>query len=887
MVVLLQSRLLPILCIAFALAVPRVGYASNLLQNASFEVEGSQANAAYHWEWENPDWHGSTWGSASRRDWRHYPTNAGAWQATICGEWAEQGNAGGWWQEAPATPGAVYEASAWFWADDGNPNGPWTAAMQGIKIEFLSGEENGQTLLSAVTNTFDDVVQVWTRKTVQGVAPASCTWVRVVVFAGGIGWEGALQFDEVSLVSVEKHLAPQDVLIESVTRSNDSLAISWNSVAHDIYGRSKAVSHYNIYASTDPLFVPDRDAYSNLAATSTATSLTLSNVFTSATSTFYYVTAVGADGSESLIFTDMIYKISQSIDCPEGSNAFTWLGLPYASPWTNASALAAANPSADRLYRFLDTNQTYEVWDAVTSTGTDFGLVAGEAYGVEVSTSTFLHVYGRHAGCDAFTWTFSSNRFNHHWISIPPNSPYITASNLALAVPNCTKVAFYNPASGDFGSWFLLGEQWMGSNFALIPGVGVLVSIASNTTWAPAMIYPKVEVSLSSHAGFVDTAPAVEMTASVIFAASDIVEYAWDEDGDGELDAISSAPEMARSRSDTNTGVWWPTFRIKDERGLHGLAFQRYDALSMSLSFSNQAFRAGLGETGIISYASSTAGYFSVYIYDVSNNVVRVLESNVWHEGGAVNLRWDGLDDTAAFVSNGIYYAVIEQAVGSNTATYDPRSLLLASNITADIIGISVASTFNPYAGGNFPIHYVLPSASLVTILITGETNDILAVVCSNAMRGAGANVDYWNGRLLDGGIMPAGQIFNVSINATSIGANALIVMQPVSGIRNLSASNTRFMPAANPYGRNTNTVTLTYDLSASTDVRVEIKDTNGGVVQNGFEPGKPSGANQTVWDGRNAAGRSVAAGLYSVTVWCESGAGTGHPATVWVEAYY
>ncbi|HBA85950.1 MAG TPA: hypothetical protein DCZ95_17845 [Verrucomicrobia bacterium] len=166
---------------------------ANLLHNTSFEDAGSTVDEAHYWQWANPDVHGAKWGNAVRKDWH---AKSGSWCGTVCGSWFGDVQ-GGWWQEVPATPGVAYTFSGWFWADSN-----WTnQADQGIKIEFYSRNESGETMLCDSRNLFEGIGESWAQKTVSAVAPTNAQWVRVVVWAQQVGVSGALQFDDVSLVA--------------------------------------------------------------------------------------------------------------------------------------------------------------------------------------------------------------------------------------------------------------------------------------------------------------------------------------------------------------------------------------------------------------------------------------------------------------------------------------------------------------------------------------------------------------------------------------------------------------------------------------------------------------------------------------------------------------
>ena len=186
----MKVSMLVVLVLILGINLPSEG---NILSNSGFEDEGSALYQAVNWEWMNPSWHGSTWGTATRESWR---AHGGTWEATIRGNWAGDNN-GGWWQEVPATSGVTYTFSAWFWAD-----ASWTnQSEQGMKIEFCSGTYSGETLVLQAATNFDGIGESWVQKTVSGVCPPGATWARVVVWANSVGSDGALQMDDFSLVA--------------------------------------------------------------------------------------------------------------------------------------------------------------------------------------------------------------------------------------------------------------------------------------------------------------------------------------------------------------------------------------------------------------------------------------------------------------------------------------------------------------------------------------------------------------------------------------------------------------------------------------------------------------------------------------------------------------
>ncbi|MDD4736389.1 MAG: right-handed parallel beta-helix repeat-containing protein [Kiritimatiellae bacterium] len=176
-------------CVAWVCVVT-CGATANLLHNSGFENAGTTATKAEYWESGNPDLHGDASGAAARENWRNSPASAGSYEATIKGHWANAGDVGEWWQEVPGYANTEYRFDGWFWSDLG-PTG-----TVGVKIEFY----DRSTLVHGVTNQlFGQVGAGWTNNSFEATAPGTCDWVRVVVFAREFGWNGAFQFDDLTL----------------------------------------------------------------------------------------------------------------------------------------------------------------------------------------------------------------------------------------------------------------------------------------------------------------------------------------------------------------------------------------------------------------------------------------------------------------------------------------------------------------------------------------------------------------------------------------------------------------------------------------------------------------------------------------------------------------
>lgn len=683
--------------------------------------------------------------------------------------------------------------------------------------------------------------------------------------------------------------APMPIAPAGLTagQSGDAdVRLEWQSVGTDIYGDASAVTNYRIYGSTDPRFVPDFEAHTNLLAETAETAFTHAGAWTNAEDWFYAVAAVAEDGTESLVLREMACRLRRQIECPDGSNVFAWIGLPGGIAATNAEEVASLIPGADGLYLFDAETQTYEAWDSVAATGSNFRVAGGDVLGLRFSTNAAIVLAGIYSWPGQMEWEHQTNRFNHRWVAFPPESPVTNAAGVVAAIPESTKAARYDASLGLFQSWFMLGGTWMGTNFSLAPGEPVQVSIRSNSVWQMPSPYPEVSLALGKSVGFVDL-DRMAATGTVSSPSSTIVEYAWDYDGDGEFDNIDSNPVMTiEHRLDTAASIR-PTLRVRNAAGRYAVAHGNYSGIEIGLSFSNQAFRAGIGETGLITYVASQSGFFSVHIYDGLTNLVRTLESNVWHEAGTVTLPWDGLDEDENPVPPGPYHVVVEQTVGGTTLRYDSSVLAGQSGIAGTVVDFSAPSTFSLADGGAFPIQFTLQEPAYVNVTILDGDGVVMAVILSNDLRSAGTHYLSWDGRRTTGEVLAEGESFSVAVSSASVGPNALIVQPTTPVLSQMQAEPQKFIPSENPYGTATNAAVISYQLDIPADVSMEVRDATGALIKDGFEPGKTAGGNTAIWAGRDAAGRLVGQGHYSITIWPEEDGNVGLPSTTWVEVYY
>jgi hypothetical protein len=899
-------------------------------------------------------------------------------------------------------------------------------------------------------------------------------------------------------------------LLPPTLQNSTNVLIRWEPVTADILGRAILITNYSVYRVTDALAAPDFAAHSNRIGTVGTTSLTHIGAATNVGPLLYYVVAMDSNGLGSIGLTNVALFQNQFLLAAPGTNLFAWVALPSMTGATNVASWAQAAGITGLIYRHIGSNQSYEVWDSLVSTGVNFPIQPGEAYGVEASSSMPHRVSGVDGAPVAYSWSFNTNALNHRWIGLPVNSVYTNASSLANAIPSVTRVSTYASSDGQFLNWFKLGDQWLGTNFPVAAGRGVLVSIESDSAWTSRLVYPAASVVLATNAGFVGL-HALTASGVAVAGASAISEYAWDETGDGTYEIVAASPPMPITKNFTNPEAVYPTFRVRDQRGFYAIGAARYEAISMGLYFDEPAFQPAAGAANLLAYAASTGGVFSSWIEDANGNIVRMLESNVVHGAGylresldhaghaiydaatnfnglnggngflpwkqeptsnastsgwivksstgnaspfslgidrgdrrswsayansgqvangyrgfaaplavgetfslemdngwissgatvgfglqnaasqnlvevyyrgfdannsykindvagernvgvpwtangvrvlltltasnqfSVTLKsaegtnatlvgslksasggqaisqlrlfnafagsgpehdsfwndlkiigaptawvsWDGRNEAGQLVSNGVFYLVVEQSVNGTTVRYDPKPLQFGSNLTAQITGVSVPDAFDPSGSVAFPIQFHLPAPAYVTIHILDELAQPIAVVCTNAPRAAGFNLEQWDGRLADGSLIPQGRAFSAAIQAVGAGGNGMVLLPGSATVDNLRGSAAKFTPSLNPYGNNTNSLALSYALSAPSDVRVTVRGADGSAIHSFLDPAKMRGPNQTIWSGVTSNGLLAAPGTYSLSIVSEANGVFGDARTIWAEVYY
>ncbi len=324
---------------------------------------------------------------------------------------------------------------------------------------------------------------------------------------------------------------PKEITDLQITKSGNNVRLNWTAITTSMYGNPSTITSYNVYRGTTPDFIPDTTGGSNIEYQPNGNSYDDVDALLSTESHFYYVTAVAADDTESLLPSNIGYKIRLDLTYdPAGTNKH-WISIPYSANYASASDLGGDAPNISQVIRWDPATQTEEIWDQSTGTGIDFAITPGEAYAIVISANTTMNLVGSN-NPSTINMIYNTDNFNVNWLSLPHPNAYGVASNMAGDLGTSTKVGKYDTLNDTYQSWFLLDGTWIGEDFPLAPGEGVLGVITDDTTWTPSPGYPIVTASSDKtdclNSAAFDPAPRVASISSLSSFTSSIPPLLFD-----------------------------------------------------------------------------------------------------------------------------------------------------------------------------------------------------------------------------------------------------------------------------------------------------------------------------------------------------------------------
>jgi len=274
-----------------------------------------------------------------------------------------------------------------------------------------------------------------------------------------------------------------------------------------------------------------------------------------------------------------------------------------------------------------------------------------------------------------------------------------------------------------------------------------------------------------------------------------------------------------------------------------------------------------------ITYTLSEGANVTVKILDANGNVVRTLVNNVASTLGAKSALWNGKNDAAVIVADGIYTYVIT-ATDAAGKTVEATGTITVDK-TAPVVS-EIGSTPDPFAPNGTStttLNYTLSEAAKVTVAVMNGTTAVKTLL-SNIAQSEGANTVAWDGKNTSGAIVADGT-YTFKITATDAAGSATTVTTPivVEGKDPVISAVNDTPDPFRPLG--TNNSTISYTLSEPANVTIKVYDSNNNLVRTLADnlAVTTAGAKTITWNGKNDAGVIVGTDTYTYSIQAVDGA--------------
>jgi hypothetical protein len=294
---------------------------------------------------------------------------------------------------------------------------------------------------------------------------------------------------------------PSPVAGLSAVKSGSSVLLRWSPVVTDSAGIPFTANHYNIYRGTDPNFLPDTAAHTNLIGSATSATYTDAGALGNTTSAFYRVLAVSAAGRESYGLSALAQKAQLALTWTPSQENMFWIAMPYLSGIPDAQSLVNdlnRSPVPGPVRKITRFNSATQVLQSLAYdpsgawVGDNFPVIAGEAYAITLQSNLSQSLVGAHNPSLGLNLKFKTDNSNIYWLSLPYNAAYADARALLEhlnggPLPTAVaKVVRYDSATGAPQNYIYFAGQWLGSDFPIAPGQGYGIVLRGDLNgWRP------------------------------------------------------------------------------------------------------------------------------------------------------------------------------------------------------------------------------------------------------------------------------------------------------------------------------------------------------------------------------------------------------------------
>ena len=368
-----------------------------------------------------------------------------------------------------------------------------------------------------------------------------------------------------------------------------------------------------------------------------------------------------------------------------------------------------------------------------------------------------------------------------------------------------------------------------------------------------------------------------------------IVNYEWDFDGDGTYDA-SSPTSPAKTFTYSSPGTYTVAFRVTDSAGAASIdTIDIKINIAATLTVSTDTLRTANGD--IVNVRTTIGGTtpVTVLLKNKGGQVVRTLVNNVSRTAGTYNDPWDGRNDAGAVVPEGVYYAILQYKVGTNTATVDltnsTGNVLFVPNwhMSLSASGQNCDFTFfscrvKPLNDDFLRADFTLSQAGEVNLDIR-QINTTLQIVQLFDRRPFGRGLQYsayWDGTDASGKVLqtPSNDGYLWGMTVFSLPTNAIFV-ESGPQLSNVTAEPNYFDPSTGDFVSPQNPTTkISYTLSKPATVSLQVFRAGTNTLLRTVSQLAQAGAGVVEWDGHAANGLFADTGDYHLALKAVDAAG-------------
>ena len=269
-----------------------------------------------------------------------------------------------------------------------------------------------------------------------------------------------------------------------------------------------------------------------------------------------------------------------------------------------------------------------------------------------------------------------------------------------------------------------------------------------------------------------------------------------------------------------------------------------------------------------ISYILSEDAKVTLKIVDSTGATVRTLLNAAAKKSGSNTTSWDGKNDSAVYVPEGNYSAVISAVDYANKPSGEQAITFTAGYLPA-ISGFSAnPSIFNPEdpTTPETAVQYTISRDAVVTVEILNGYNHVKTIIDSE-LKPAGTYSLTWDGRY-DTGNIAGDADYTVQITAVSptVGTfsskykGTVTVEKGAPGITDVKLT-------PEPFKLGAGNLSVSYSLTENSAVYINVYRGDVLVKQLVNGTSRNTGVNTTSWNGKDEAGSNVPEGIYTVTI--------------------